>query len=227
MALDIYLVNVQPKLADYELYHKSQKDPDLEEKVQVLSKEVKKQGFLRKYIPEAIHRYKDKKLARLQNNNIKALEAASLMADVNVHYSPNMSKRKARKLYRRIARREMAKNGIGVLVNSGLIALFWTPIFMWLQGTTIVFGALALQNMRNFKNIWKGRKNVKYVKNSQVEVLGQVLVDKCPTDKLNNPALEEFYVAYLTRQAIAEENMRKAIAMARKEAPSMLTYVRY
>jgi len=157
---------------------------------------LKRQEWLQHYILKPLKRYKTKTLAKLQNKNFKALKAASLIAKVNVNYSSGLSAKEAKKIYRKIARKEIIKNSIILGTNLLLIGAFWTPVLWWIQGSSYFFGAIGLHAARNIKTILKGRKGVDYVANDQISILEDILHKNTTTDKLNNPDLEEFYRTY-------------------------------
>ncbi|MBU2589799.1 MAG: hypothetical protein KKA65_00330 [Nanoarchaeota archaeon] len=197
MSLELYLINNE---SSYQLYHNSSKTED--SKLEELVEEVKENKFskIKEYLNNTrfkkfLDNYIQKAITRLQNTSLRSFKAASLIAEVNVNYSTNLTEKEAKKAYRKIVRREIFKNSLNIGLNLLAIAVCYVPPIALIPGSSIPFVIIGYQSAKSLKAILKGKNKINFIKNEELFLLEDIIENNKPTDNLKNKDLLEYYEA--------------------------------
>ncbi len=230
MTLELYLIRQENK---YTLYHNSSKD---DSGLEILVKENKKKPEPKKIYQKIGHGFKwfGKKnfdlinkhikpyLKRLQNKNLRALTASSLVAEVNVNYSENICEDKAEKAFKSIARKEVNRNAAILTANcilgAPLIAACYFPPLTFIPATSLPVILIGIHTGKNIKNARKGMKKVSFVKNKQIALLEQSLESGNLNEKLTDQNLLEYF---------AEHHYSSKVKNLLKDEKAKLMYTRF
>jgi len=197
MSLELYLINKESK---YQLYHNSSKQEEskLEELVEEKPKIPTKFNKVIEYINSTrlkrfLDNYVKKAMNRLQNHSLRSFKAASLIADVNINYNPNLTEKEAKKTYKSIVRKEIFKNSLSLLLNIIAVPVCYIPPLALIPGSSIPFVLIGYQSFKSLTSILKGKNNVKFIANQELAVLEDIVDKVKEKEALNNQDLLKYY----------------------------------
>ena len=133
---------------------------------------------------------------KFQKNNTKALTSTIKTEDINLLYSPNLSKEQAISLYNNILKKEWRKNVIMLAINSILlpviIPLGWLTPLAVVPATSVPFVLMWYHSFNVLRSIRNKNKHINFVPNENVKLL-ETAISNNDTTMLNNEELIKCY----------------------------------